>query len=246
MWGRKYWNEYLGKFGNIAYIVEWLSARMPDEIISVSAHTKKQLISQLKVKQKIYVVPNGIDLNYIEKVKPAKELSDLIFAGRLLSHKNVDMLLKVTADLKKKIPDIKTIIVGNGPDEKHLKKLAKQLGIEKNVSFINFLEDHSYLYSLMKSSKAFIFPSDREGFGIVALEANACNIPVITVDAKNNAAKYLIQDGKNGYVAPLNREGLFYKTWLILQNKKKNNFNDILKPFDWEYIKDTLIGAYNI
>src|SRR5579885_210697 len=101
VWGRNYWVEYLGKFGNIAYLIEWLSARMPDKIIAVSEHTRTKLIQDLKVKKEIVVIPNGIDLKEIVKVKPSENKSDIIFAGRLLSHKNVDYLIESIRLLKK-------------------------------------------------------------------------------------------------------------------------------------------------
>ena len=58
------------------------------------------------------------------------------------------------------------------------------------------MEKHEDVYSLMKSSKVFVLPSTREGFGISVIEANACGIPVITVRHENNASKDLIQVGR--------------------------------------------------
>jgi glycosyltransferase involved in cell wall biosynthesis len=52
----------------------------------------------------------------------------------------------------------------------------------------------------MKASKVFVFPSNREGFGLIALEANAAGLPVLTLDHPNNAATDLIRHGKNGYL----------------------------------------------
>jgi glycosyltransferase involved in cell wall biosynthesis len=60
----------------------------------------------------------------------------------------------------------------------------------------------------MKSSKMFVLPSAREGFGLVVVEANACNIPVITTKHKNNAASSLILEGQNGYLAELDVQHL--------------------------------------
>ena len=70
----------------------------------------------------------------------------------------------------------------------------------------------------MKSSKVFILPSTREGFGIVVIEANACGIPVITIDHKDNAARDLIKKKKNGFVCQLNEEEIAKKILRILIN----------------------------
>lgn len=243
VWGRKYWVEYMGILGNVAYLIEWLSARMPDEIIAVSEHTKRMLIHNLKINTPVTVVPNGIDYQQIAKVKPAKEKSDIIFAGRLLSHKNVDVILTALADLKKKNPNILAFIVGDGPERASLEKLAKQLHVENNVRFFNFLEDHNYLYALMKASRVFVFPSTREGFGIVALEANASGIPVITTDHRNNGTKDLIQNGRNGRTTHLN-EFKYVIGKYLLEKKVAKNYINIAKHYDWSTISVDVERAY--
>ena len=85
--------------------------------------------------------------------------------------------------------------------KKRLGVLAQKLNLEKNIKFLGLLEDHDDVYAIIKSSKVFVLPSAREGFGIVVIEANACGIPVITVDHKDNAARDLIEEGKNGFSA---------------------------------------------
>lgn len=244
VWGRKYWNEYLGKLGNIAYIVEWLSARMPDEIIAVSEHTKNRLINDLKIKKEIHVVPNGIDLDVIKKVKPSEEKSDIIFAGRLLSHKNVDLLIKSIKLLKKDYPKIKALIVGDGPEKKKLANLIEKLKLQKNVKLLGFLEENNTVYSLFKSSKVFVFPSIREGFGIAALEANACNLPVVTVSHKDNATRHLISSGKNGFVVEPNSNAIANGTSFILKQKIDVNIVRRTRKYDWESIKNNMEGVY--
>src|SRR6266436_968023 len=72
--------------------------------------------------------------------------------------------------------DIKCLIIGNGPEEESLKKLVRTLKLQKNIKFYNFLPKHRDLYSLIKSSKAFVLPSSREGFGLAAIESQALGI----------------------------------------------------------------------
>ena len=245
VWGRAYWNEYMGKSGNIAYIIEWLSARMPDKIIAVSEHTKNKLINDLKIKQEIFVIPNGIDLDIINNVKPSKEKSDIIFAGRLLTHKNVDLLLSVIKNIQKSFPKVKALIVGDGPEKNKLTKFIAKLKIEKNVKMLGFLEEHNDLYSLMKSSKVFAFPSTREGFGIVTLEANASGIPVITTDHKDNATKDLITNGKNGYAVNLDENNFTNKIIKYLSSENSSNkYSHIVKNYDWDTLSKNVAEAY--
>ncbi|RJQ35846.1 glycosyltransferase family 1 protein [Candidatus Microgenomates bacterium] len=245
VWGRKYWVEYLGKLGAIAYIVEWLSARMPDEIISISSHTTKKLIKELKVKKTIHTIPIGIDFDHIQKIKPSESKSDIIFAGRLLSHKNVDVLIKSVALLKKSLPSIKYLIIGEGPEKNRLEKMSGNLNLTKNIYFLDFFKNHDDLYSLMKSSKVFVLPSTREGFGIVALEANACGIPVVTTNHKDNAAKDLI-NGENGALIGLNEAELASTIKKLLKKKNNSKCTEFAKNYDWDKITKQITTVYTI
>lgn len=124
VWGKEYWKKYLGWKGIFGYWIEKRASKLPDKIIAVSEDTKNKLITMLKVpSEKIVVIPNGIDIKEIEKVKPSKESSDIIFAGRLLSHKNIDVLIKAMKDLQ----DKNLIVVGDGPEMNNLKSLVKAL-----------------------------------------------------------------------------------------------------------------------
>jgi glycosyltransferase involved in cell wall biosynthesis len=245
VWGREYWIEYMGKAGNIAYIIEWLSSRLPDKIIAVSEHTKNKLINDLKIKTNIIVVPNGIDIQEIKNAEPAKQKSDIIFAGRLISHKNVDFLIDSINLLKDTYPNIKCIIVGKGPEEKNLKNLVTKLGLENNIVFYDFLADHKDLYGLMKSSKVFALPSTREGFGIVALEANASGIPVITTNHKNNGTKDLITNGKNGHSVPLDKKKISEKIIDYLSSKNSPDvYTKKAGDFDWTKLAKKVEEVY--
>lgn len=247
VWGRTYWVEYLGFMGNLAYFVERLSAKTPDEINSISKHTTKKLIRELKIKQKINTIPMGINLSLIENIKPSSNKSDVIFAGRLLSHKNVDYLITAIHLLKIKYPNIKCVIVGKGPEEHTLKKLVYQLQLHNNVIFYDFLENHNDLYALMKSSKVFAFPSTREGFGIVALEANASGIPVITTDHADNATKDLIKNDLNGQIIELNEVKLAENLFKYLSNyESPATYSKSIKSYDWELISRKLEEIYRL
>lgn len=248
VWGKDYWQKYLGWKGFFGYLVEKFGVLTPDKIISVSKHTTDKLKNDLNFKKKIYIVPNGVDFNKIQKIKPAKEESDVIFAGRLLSHKNIDVLIKSIKLIKEKLPEIKCFIIGDGPEKKELELLVKGLNLEKNIKFLGFLENQNDVYSLMKSAKVFVLPSTREGFGIVVIEANACGIPVITINHKGNAAKDLVAEGKNGFVCQLNEKEIANQIIKVLENnsgrKMKNSCIDSAKKFDWDRIVDEIEEVY--
>lgn len=248
VWGKNYWYKYIGWKGYLGYIIEKLAVLMPDKIISISKHTTHKLKNELNSKKPTYTVPNGIEFDLITKIKPAKEKSDVIFVGRLMSHKNVDILIKSIKLIKEKNPEIKSLIIGDGPEKKTLEALTQKLNLEKNVKFLGFLKSNDDVYALMKSSKVFVLPSTREGFGIVVIEANACGIPAITINHKDNAARDLIEEGKNGFVCQLNEEEIVKRIIRILINTSGLNMKkvcmDLAKKYDWDKIVDEIEGVY--
>jgi glycosyltransferase involved in cell wall biosynthesis len=247
-WGKDYWQEYLGWRGIFGYMIEKISVSIPNEIISVSEYTTDKLKNSLKCRKNIYTIPNGNDYEKIQKIIPAQKKSDVIFAGRLLSNKNVDVLIKSIQLVKERKPEIKCLIVGDGPEKKNMEILAQKLNMENNINFLGFLGNHDDVYAIMKSSKVFVLPSTREGFGIVVIEANACGLPVITVDHRDNAAKDLIEEGKNGFICQLDNENIAKIIVMILENnldqKMKNSCMDIAKKYSWDKSIDKIEKVY--
>lgn len=197
VWG-DYWYDYLGRRGVFGKAVERLAAHLTDHHIAVSPSTARALAG-LGVAGPVPVVPNGIDLARIAAVPPAAEEWDVIFTGRLIRDKNVDLLLRALVPVREEVPDLRALIVGDGPERPALERLARDLGLSGAVTFAGFLPDHDSVIAAMKASRVFVLPSTREGFGIAALEAMACGVPVVTTDHPGNAARDLIVPGVNGY-----------------------------------------------
>ena len=238
IWG-DYWFEYLGKKGFFGWAVEKLTLKLTNSNIAVSEATRMDLLSLGIREEKIHVIPNGIDFKRIDKIRPSEEESEIIFAGRLIKEKNVDVLIKAINSIRKEIPDVKCMIIGDGPEKGILEKLANDLEMDNNIKFTGFLEDYDDVISYMKSSKVFVLPSTREGFGIVALEANACGLPVVTVNHKSNAARDFIIDG-NGFVCELSEGDLAEKIFMGLDERKtmKGKCIENAKKYDWNEIVD--------
>ena len=204
-----YWYEYLGMKGAFGKTVEKMTVHLTDKAIAVSDRTKKDL-ERIGggSKKEIKVIPNGIDFDKIKDVKVSDKKSDVIFVGRLVEEKNVDILIRAIKLVKTDTPDIKCIIIGDGPKKNELEKLVHDLDLEGHIEFTGFLEDYNEVISCMKSSKVFVLPSTREGFGISALEANACGLPVVTVNHKMNATCDFITDGGNGFLCELSEKDI--------------------------------------
>ena len=242
VWG-DYWRRYLGEKGRAGQAVEWAAARLTDHNIAVSVRTQRELLS-LGARE-VVVVPNGIDWQGIRRVHASAVQSDVICIGRLVEHKNVDLLIKALEIVKADIPDVKALIVGDGPEMGRLQSLVAERKLEKNVDFSGFLEDYNEALALMKSSGIFVAPSSREGFGMAALEANACGLPVVTIDHKMNAVMDLVTK-ETGAVCRLTEQAIAETICRMLSKKEKMRVRCIeeAKKYDWERACDRAEKVY--
>jgi L-malate glycosyltransferase len=231
-----YWYEYLGWKGFGGKITERLVARLTQNVIAVSESTKISLKS-LGYRGNITIVPNGIDLQYIRLINPSDEPSDIIFVGRLIKEKHVDLLVRAFGLLSSEQPELRLLIIGEGPEQDAIKKIIQELSLEDRITPKGFQNDHDKVIALMKSAKVCVIPSTREGFGITALEALACGIPVVTVDHPANAIKDLITE-KNGFICSLSEKDLANTILDALQRhaEMKNDCIESVSAFDWEKI----------
>jgi glycosyltransferase involved in cell wall biosynthesis len=147
-------------------------------------------------------MPNGFDPTVINRIQPAASPLDVVFVGRLIAEKRVDLLIHAVSQLAVAGEPVRCLIVGDGPERKRLTALTRSLNITGHVTFTGALPSGDDVFAAMKAASVLVLPIVREGFGMVALEANACGIPVITTDHPCNAAADLVEQGHNGWVVP--------------------------------------------
>ncbi len=198
VWSRQQWRAYLGTAGIVAWTLERLSAKLPDSVIATSALTAERLTLRIP-RVPLIVAAGGVDLDLALRTEPAGEVVDVVSVGRLMAHKRLDLLLDSVALLAEREQPITCRIIGDGPERPALQRQAQRLGIEHLVEFRRGVGDDELL-SLVKAGRVFVFPSEREGFGIAALEAIACGIPVITTSAEHNHARHLVPRSTRGVV----------------------------------------------
>lgn len=243
VWGA-YWYEYLGWTGFFGRTTERLVAGLTPNILSVSGTTAHKL-RELGVPGGVRIVPNGIDPGHLRSVLPATRSSDIIFVGRLIREKHVDILVRAFAQLLPESSDLTLLIVGSGPEEESIRSLVRELGIGDRVLIQPFLDSHDEVIGLLKASHVFGIPSTREGFGIAALEALACGLPVVTTGHRDNAIAELITE-KTGFLPALSVEDLAenIRRALFRYPEMKTACMAAAEGYDWDRIVADLEGWY--
>lgn len=245
VWGT-YWKEYFknGILGFIGEIIERVTLRTSSAVVVLSHKNRALCIGLGASATRVAVISNGVDLESVNKAETYPNQSDVIYFGRLISHKHVDLLVDAVAKVKSRIPNVKCIIIGDGPEKSRIVNQVQRLKLKDNIKLLPFLNDHE-LFSCLKSSKLFVLPSTREGFGLVIPEANACGLPVITVEHKMNDAASYVKDKENGFVVALTKEAIADKIVELLTDKKQLREMSLRAAeaatyFDWE------IAAYKL
>ncbi|HIP90277.1 MAG TPA: glycosyltransferase family 1 protein, partial [Candidatus Nanopusillus sp.] len=164
--------------------------RTVDKIISVSHHTRKDIIKYFKIPEdKIEVIYNGVDEKYKplseEEINNIKEKYSInypfiLYVGTLEPRKNIPTLIKAYYKLKKQGLPHKLVITGKkGWKYRSIFKTINKLNLRKDVIFTGYVPDED-LPTLYNAADLFVYPSLYEGFGLPPLEAMACGTPVIT------------------------------------------------------------------
>lgn len=245
VWGRDYWIKYMGKPGYISALIEWFSIFLPDKFISISSHTTGRLKEAYNVpERKIATVSTGLDTSAIDNITPSKRTYDIMYAGRLWKHKNVSLLIKAMAVLVKRRKHNTCVIVGNGHEKKHLMKQVVDLELQNHVFFEDFMPHHDEVFSLMKSSRVFVLPSTREGFGMAVLEANAAGVPAVVIDHHENAAKDLIEKN-NGIKVAFGEDDVASAIEKLLEKKiDPQKVKSVAAKYSWDRIVKRLEEVY--
>lgn len=221
------------------------------KIVCISENTKKDLLKFYNVDEdKVKVIYNGYDNKLFNTKNVSKDVLKkyninykyMIMIGASYPHKNLEIAIEALKNIKE---DFKLVIVGK--DSSYilkLKALARKLNVEEKVNFVGYVADED-LPSLYYYSKAFIYTTLYEGFGLPILEAMACGTVVLCSDNSSLPEVYgdaaLVFENNNS-------KSLEEKMNLILKNEEirqaliKKSFENV-KRFSWE---KTSLDIYNL
>jgi glycosyltransferase involved in cell wall biosynthesis len=199
------------------------------------------------VGENIIEVPNGVDLEEINSIPSSIYKCDIIFVGRLIKEKNVEILIEAVDIVRKTLPGIRAHIIGDGPEKKRIMGIVTGRWLQNNINFFGFM-DYIEVIARIKSSKVLVLPSSREGFGMVVIEAYACGVPVITVKCPGNAANELVNEG-SGFTADLDAKEISNSILKIIidhklyENMSKHAFF-ASREYDWDKVVKLLMSQY--
>lgn len=175
-----------------------MSLKYGDKVVAISDSVKKSLIDYFKTpEENITVIYNGVDIKRFStnKEKRKNDIPELIYVGRLIPEKGVQVILEGLSCVKEKIP-FHFRIVGDGSYRTHLEERVCDLGLTDRVEFCGSRRD---IPELLSSSDVFIhMPVWEEGFGITIVEAMAAGL--ICICADSGAIPEIITDGCDGFL----------------------------------------------
>ena len=218
-----------------------------DAVIAVSNFMKDLAIRIGVPSQKVHVIYNAVDFLPDAPKREKPPVPTLVFAGRLVPWKGVEILIRVVGRLKQFHPEIIFEILGDGPEFGRLKELARSLGIEENVKFRGRVSEPES-HSVFARSTVFVLNTNYEGLPHSVLNAMRVGIPVITTPAGGNPE--VMQNEVNGLLVPYNDEEAWFKaiTKLLddedLREKFIRNGEKTLEKFKWSELLSKTIEIF--
>ncbi|MFD1768465.1 N-acetyl-alpha-D-glucosaminyl L-malate synthase BshA [Sphingobacterium suaedae] len=173
----------VGKDKSFSPVVTF-SINQSDGVTAVSENLRQQTLESFEIAREVRVIPNFIDFSRFHS-KSKEHFKRAIAPGneRVITHtsnfrkvKNTQDVVRIFQKVNEVIPS-KLLMVGDGPERRNAEELARQLGVSQDV---RFLGKQDAIEEILSVSDLFLMPSSSESFGLAALEAMACHVPVIS------------------------------------------------------------------
>ena len=224
------------------------SINQSDKVTAVSESLRAETFEYFNIKNEIEVIPNFIDndqftpcFNCDCRDKLSEETEKVIIhVSNLRKVKRIDDVVKTFYLIQKEIKS-KLIIVGEGPEWDSASSLITDLGIAHKVKNLGKVND---LYNVLCSSDLFLLPSEKESFGLAALEAMAARVPVISSNAGGIPEVNI--DGVTGFVLPVGDvQGMAEKGIQLLRNDQMlMEFKENAKQQALKFDKKNILPLY--
>jgi len=175
----------------------WRLGRRAQRVIAVSEAVREDLVNLGGVpKEKIEVIPNGLDLKEYAPPPPRSSGPPVVgVIGPLEKMKGQQFFIDAAKSVLNAMRDVEIVVVGSGSEETSLRKQVRRLGIAKQVTFATDIADYR---PALKAIDIFVLPSVQEGFGFTVLEAMASGKPVVA--SAVGGVYSLVIDGETGFL----------------------------------------------
>ena len=213
----------VGREASYEPVVSW-SINNSDAVTAVSKSLVEDTLEHFQVKREVLMIPNFIGFDRFNK-KPKEHFKKAIAPNneKILVHtsnfrkvKRVDDVIRLFHIVQHEIPS-KLLLIGDGPERSNIEKTCRELKVCDKVTFLGKQEA---IEEILSVCDLFILPSERESFGLSALEAMACEVPVISTNAGGLAEVNI--HGKTGYTSEIgNYEEMAQFALDLLQNEEK-------------------------
>lgn len=194
----------VGKDQTYAPVVTF-SINESDAITAVSSNLRDETFEFFPIEKQIRVIPNFVDIARFHQTDKEHFKKMLAPNGeRILAHvsnfrkvKRVEDAIQVFAGVRQQICS-KLLMIGDGPERQHAEELSRSLGIYNDVRFLGKQDQMDEILSI---ADLFLLPSQYESFGLAALEAMACGVPVISTNA--GGIPEINVQGKTGFLSDI-------------------------------------------
>lgn len=234
----------------------WLKEFMSEcqHIVIPSESMREILTRDYGLEDRYTVIPTGIDLAPYaaadgEQLRASHKWKDdkvMVSIGRLAPEKNWETLLRAVAKSYQKHPELRLVLIGDGPEKETLETLARDLGIANRVNFTGELE-FSDVTAYLKAADIFGFASVTETQGLVTMEAMAAGLPVVAVNA--SGTKDIVDHGEQGFLVRNDADALAASTDRLLESPEmmrsfKDRALEKAKMFDVKNRAKELLEVY--
>jgi len=223
------------------------SINQSDGVTAVSADLRRETYEYFAIEKEIEVIPNFINLERFKKQNKEHFRAAIAPNGeRMLTHtsnfrsvKRVEDVVRIFAGVREQIP-AKLLLVGDGPDRPRIEKIVRELEHHQDVRFLGKLEAVEEVLSV---TDLFLMPSEKESFGLAALEAMACEVPVLSTNA--GGIPELNIHGVTGTVSEIGDvEDMVKQALFILQDENLPRFKAAALVRAKEFEVDKIVPLY--
>lgn len=201
VWGRRQWRGYAGWVtGTLAWILQALAIRVTPLATCHSQLTARRLRAE-GLRGRLLLSPGLIETAVDHPARDASAVGPFVlYAGRHIPDKRVEALPAAVRHARRDVPGLRLVITGDGPSTSLVREAVADADATEWTELPGFV-DQDALDELMGTAAVLVNPSQREGYGLVVVEAAAHGTPIVLVDDDDNAATELIDVGRNGFVA---------------------------------------------